>query len=216
MHSWPLIRISLIDGSLSSGSSGPEAGHLVEDFGDEGVQLLGVQREPLDHDILADELLDMLAHLVFRQLFQRREIDLFDQAAMQPHLGVEQLVGMQRIGRRGRRSGTGAAGSGSGNTVQEMPVRPQDAVLGRSRRCGVGRRGSSAVKRPAMPSASFALASVSRASESLSFFCSAGAFGRALGRLRRDQLACSSCVILLPGLTSSSGTPRSIASRTSR
>ena len=31
----------------------PEAGHLVEDLGDEVVELLGVERQPLDQDVLA-------------------------------------------------------------------------------------------------------------------------------------------------------------------
>ena len=44
----------------------------------------------------------MLADLVLRQLLERREIDLLDQPAVQPHLGVEQLVAEQRIGRGAR------------------------------------------------------------------------------------------------------------------
>ncbi len=76
----------------------PEAGHLVEDLGDEVVELLRIERQPLDQDVLRHELLDVRAHLVFGQLFQRREVDLLDQPAMQPDLGVEQLVGLQRIG----------------------------------------------------------------------------------------------------------------------
>ena len=93
----------------------PEAGHLVEDFGDEVVELLRVERQPLDQDVLRDELLDVRAHLVFRQLLQRREIDLLDQPAVQAHLGVEQLVGQQRIGRL---AATGSGGSAPGRRVQ--------------------------------------------------------------------------------------------------
>ena len=80
-----------------------EPRHLVEDFGDEVVELLLIEREPLDQDVLRDELLDVRPHLVFGQLFQRREVDLLDQPAVQAHLGVEQLVGEQRIGRLRRR-----------------------------------------------------------------------------------------------------------------
>ena len=36
-----------------------EAGHLVEDFRDELVELLRVEREPLDQHVLRDELLDV-------------------------------------------------------------------------------------------------------------------------------------------------------------
>jgi hypothetical protein len=39
----------------------------------------------------------MRAHLIFRQLFQRREIDFLDQPAVQPDFGVEQLVAEQRL-----------------------------------------------------------------------------------------------------------------------
>ena len=95
-------------GSLSSGSSGPRPGHLVEDFGDEVVELLLVEREPLDQDVLGDELLDVRADLVLGQLFQRLQVDLLDQPAVQADLGVEQLVAEQRIGGlRGDRLGAG-------------------------------------------------------------------------------------------------------------
>ena len=80
-----------------------ETRHLVEDLGDEVVELLLIERQPLDQDVLRHQLLDMRPHLVFRQLLQRREVDLLDQPAMQPHLGVEQLVGEERVRRlRGR------------------------------------------------------------------------------------------------------------------
>ncbi len=80
-----------------------ETRHLVEDLGDELRELLGVERQPLDQDVLRDELLDVLANLLLRQLFQRRKVDLLDQPPMQPHLGIEQLVAQQRIRRRRRR-----------------------------------------------------------------------------------------------------------------
>ena len=120
----------------------PQAGHLVEDLGDEVVELLLVEREPLDQDVLRDELLDVRAHLVFRQLLQRREIDLLDQPAMQADLGVEQLVRQQRVrGRRGRlglldpattvhatplvaSDGSSAAGTGSGADARRTVKRP--------------------------------------------------------------------------------------------
>ena len=70
-----------------------EARHLVENFRDEVVELLGVERQPLDQDVLRNELLDVIADVLFGQLFQRRQIDLLDQPAVQAHLGVEQLVG---------------------------------------------------------------------------------------------------------------------------
>ena len=127
-----------------------EAGHLVEDFGDEGVQFLGIQREPFVDDILADQLLDMLAHLVFRQLFKRLQIDLFQQAAMQAHLGVEQLVGMQRIDRRGGSPRQARCGLRLRKDGPRNPVGRRRQVLVRNRR-GLRAAGVRlAVKRPAM------------------------------------------------------------------
>ena len=80
-----------------------EAGHFVDDFGDEVVQFLLIEREALIDDVLADQLLHVLAHLVLGKLFQRGQIELFQQAAMQPHFGVKQLVGLERARRnRGR------------------------------------------------------------------------------------------------------------------
>jgi hypothetical protein len=82
--------------------------HLVEDFRNEVVELLGVERQPLDQHVLRNQLLDVAAHFLFRQLFQGRKVDLLDQPAVQAHLGVEQLVGEQRVGsgrRRGRLGG---------------------------------------------------------------------------------------------------------------
>ena len=102
-----------------------KTGHLVEDFGDEVVELLLIERQPLDQDVLRDQLLDVAAHLLFRQLLQRREVDLLDQPAVQTHLGVEQLVGQQRIGRL--QHGLGAAASGK--TLQETPLPSPATVL---------------------------------------------------------------------------------------
>ena len=76
-----------------------EAGHLVENFRDEIGEFLRIERQPFGQHVLRHQLLDVLASLLFRQLFQRGEIDLFDQPAMQADLGIEQLVAEQRIGR---------------------------------------------------------------------------------------------------------------------
>ena len=78
----------------------------VENLAYEIGQLLGVERKALGHDVLRDERQHVLAHLVLRQLLERREIGFIDQAPVQPHLGIEQLVGQQGIGcgRCGRRS----------------------------------------------------------------------------------------------------------------
>ena len=191
----------------------PEAGHLVEDFGDEVVELLLVEREPLDQDVLRDQLLDVRAHLVFRQLLQRREIDLLDQPAMQAHLGVEQLVGQQRIGRLQR--------PGSGAPAPETRVQdtPSSAGDGSSAATGSGAAARRAVKRPTIlvPRSvvfeSRVTARLARPGQlELLQLPALGGAGLAAGCGSISFLSCS--VILLPGLTSSSGTPRSIASRT--
>ena len=61
------------------------------------------------------ELLNVAADFLFRQFFQRRQVDLLDQPAMQANFGVKELVGQQRI-TGGGRNGLGAA---SGNTVRD-------------------------------------------------------------------------------------------------
>ncbi len=82
------------------------------------------------HDVLRHELLNLPLHLLFRQLFQRREIELLDQPAMQAHLGVEQLVAEQRIHGLGRIgfsiSGAGFSSENTGGSA--------GAATGRERR----------------------------------------------------------------------------------
>ena len=141
--------MSVIDRILEQRLDRPEAGHLVEDLGDEFGQFLGVEREPLDQDVLRDELLDVLADLLLGQLFQRRQVDLLDQAAMQAHLGVEQLVGQQRIGiergGRRRRLGGGADDMGDGGAAERRvrigraaPAAARSGRPGRLREHGPG------------------------------------------------------------------------------
>jgi len=75
----------------------PQPRHLVEDLGDEVVELLLIECQALDENVLRDQLGDVDADLVLGQPLHRLQVDLLDQPAMQPHLGVEQLVGKQRI-----------------------------------------------------------------------------------------------------------------------
>ncbi len=74
-----------------------QAGHLVENFGNEIVEFLCIQRETLDQHILRNQLLHVPADFFFRHFVERGKIDLLDQPAMQAHFGVEQLVAEQRI-----------------------------------------------------------------------------------------------------------------------
>ena len=124
----------------------PQAGHLVEDLGDEVVELLLIERQPLDQDVLRDELLDVRAHLVFRQLLQRREIDLLDQPAMQADLGVEQLVRQQRV-RRPAQPARVAADPGRRST----PRRRSQATAPPPPATGSGAAARRTVKRPTIP-----------------------------------------------------------------
>ena len=98
-------------GSFSSGSIGPRPGHLVDDLVDEVFELLRVERDALGQHVLGDQRGDLPPHLAFRHLLDRREIDLLDQPAMQPHLRVEQLVAQRRDRRRRLRSFRSSASS---------------------------------------------------------------------------------------------------------
>ena len=107
-------------GSLSSGSSGPRPVISSRISSTKSSSSCGVERQALDQDVLRDELLDVRAHLVLRQLLQRREVDLLDQPAVQAHLGVEQLVAEQRIGMASLRDRLRTPGPGT--TVQRHAV----------------------------------------------------------------------------------------------
>ena len=108
----------------------PEAGQFVENFRNEVVELLCVQRQPLDQHVLRHQLLNVIADFLFGQLFQRRQIDFFDQPPVQANLGVEQLVAEQRIlCRRGRGRGCRLAG-GFGEDGPRHPLK--HGLLGRN------------------------------------------------------------------------------------
>src|SRR5579875_2176410 len=105
-----------------------EAGHFVENFRNECGQFLRIERETLDEHILGDELLNMCADLVFRQLLQSRKVDLLDQPPVQAHLGVEQLFAVERIGYllrcgRGRNRLDRRRGRGDRNDARERAFR---------------------------------------------------------------------------------------------
>ncbi len=80
-----------------------EPGHLVENFSDEVGKLMRVQRKTFGQHVLADHVLHVTADFVLGQFFKRGEVDLLDELAVQPHLGVKQLVASQGIVARGRR-----------------------------------------------------------------------------------------------------------------
>ena len=79
-----------------------EAGHLIEDFRYEVVELLGVECEPLDQHVLRHELLNMAADFLFWQLFQRQ---VYAQQSSFCNAGdgfVDLCLGQQTAGRRQR------------------------------------------------------------------------------------------------------------------
>src|SRR5262249_50312729 len=83
----------VVDGRiLEQRLDGAEPHHLVEDLGDEILELLGVERQTFGDGVLRDERVDLPADLVLRHLLERGEIDLLDQSAMQADLGVEQFL----------------------------------------------------------------------------------------------------------------------------
>jgi hypothetical protein len=51
-----------------------ETGHFIENFGDEIIEFLRVQCEPLDHHVLRHQLLHVTADFFFRHLVKRREL----------------------------------------------------------------------------------------------------------------------------------------------
>ena len=151
-----------------------QARHLVENFRDEVVELLRIQREPLDQHILRNELLDVPADFFLRHLVQRRKIDFLDQPAVQPHFGVEQLVAEQRAFGRLR----GRACSEPAPPAKRSRTRLSSADGGGSSGAGnSGVGGRRAVKRPTIASP--------RLSESLSFFMSG--IGLSFGHRLHDR-----------------------------
>src|SRR5690242_19894671 len=79
-----------------------EAGHLVDDVGDDPVLLLLIELHPLGAHHFLDQLPDLVAEFLDRELLDRREIDLVEQPLMQPHLDVGKFVSRFRLGwRRG-------------------------------------------------------------------------------------------------------------------
>ena len=72
-----------------------KAGHFIKNFRNKIAQFLCVERKALDQHILRNELLDMSADFLFRDLVQCGEVDLLDQTPVQTHLGVEQLIAEQ-------------------------------------------------------------------------------------------------------------------------
>ena len=88
---------------LEQGLERAQARHFVQNFRDEFTEFLRIQRKALDQHVLRNQLLDVPAEFFFRHFIQRRKVNLLDQPAVQPHLGVKQLVGEQSIFIRLRR-----------------------------------------------------------------------------------------------------------------
>ena len=197
-----------------------EAGHLVENLGNEILELLGIEREPFGERVLGDEAVNVTTHLVVRHFLQHRQVDLLDQPPMKPNLGVEQLVAEKRVGPRDRvrrrfrrRSGRGELERGLGNRLRRRnQIRRRDPT--RSKTPEHVLSSSLFVRSPE----TVALPRAHRAQNSTrSFEPGEALFGpEALSALWGAMIFLSVWVMLLLGFTSSSGTPRSIASRTSR
>ncbi len=120
---------------LEQGLERAETRHLVHDLGDEEVELPGVEGEALGDDPLRDDAVDLAAQLVGRQLLERGEVELLDQAPVQAHLGVEEL-----LVRRGGRRRHGGDGGRRGLRRLDRERRRDDGRQRRDDRRGRGRR----------------------------------------------------------------------------
>ena len=78
--------MSVIVSSRSSGSSGPEADHVVDDGGAEHLLLAAVQAQALLGHDLADQLEDLAIELVARQLGRRRGVDPVVERRLDPSM----------------------------------------------------------------------------------------------------------------------------------
>ena len=195
---WPLIRMSLIDGSLSSGSSGPRPtiSSTMSSTSASSSAPLTARRSCAG--LLQHEFMHLAAHLVLRQALQRDEVDLLDQHAMQAHARVDDLVG--RFRRAGFRLRLRLAGR-----------RNDHRLLGDGRRLGRARLPRVAVlqRREAAGHADFLNRPLPIDISERDFFSVAITSS---GRMMRFR----SLTTLALASISCSGTPRSTASRTSR
>jgi hypothetical protein len=81
-----------------------EADHLVDDIFDQCIELGDVDRHALFTGLFRNEFMDLPPHLVLGEAFQRNQIDLFDQHAMDADTCVEHAVaGLLSGGGFGRR-----------------------------------------------------------------------------------------------------------------
>src|SRR5215212_6939721 len=94
---------------LEQGLERAETRHLVHDLGDEEVELPGVEGEALGDDPLRDDAVDLAAQLVGRQLLERGEVELLDQAPVQAHLASSSFS-FGEAGGAGMAATAGAAG----------------------------------------------------------------------------------------------------------
>jgi hypothetical protein len=67
-------------------------------FGDEAVELLGVEGQALGDDPAGDHAVDLAPQLVDRKLLDGAQVELLDEALVQPHLGLEQFLVRRRGG----------------------------------------------------------------------------------------------------------------------
>jgi hypothetical protein len=117
-------------GILEHGLERTQPGHFVQDFGNEIVELLLIERETLDQNVLSDELLYVGPDLFLGQAFKRLQVDFLDQPAVKPDLGIQELVALEqiRIGSLEARLGCGLWKDGPG-----YPFKSGRRLLGRNK-----------------------------------------------------------------------------------
>ena len=103
----------------------PEPGHLVEDFGDEVVELLRVEREPLDQDVLRRRAAGCAARISSSGSFSSAErlISSISRRCRRTLASSSLSLSSGLDGAAAARSGSGAA---SGNTVHDTAVERGD------------------------------------------------------------------------------------------
>ena len=194
-------------GSLSSGSSGPRPviSSRISETNSLSSWVLSASRSTTMYCVTSCW---MCARISSSGSFSSAEqVDLLDQPTVQANLGVEQLVGMQRIDRLSRHRLILEQARARPPSTTSAPEQAAGAPRppGRPRVGCVNRRGEAA-----------AHALFASDSASLPARQTGGHHGAAVLAICGSISFLSWAVMLLPGLTSSSGTPRSIASRTSR
>ena len=191
----------MIVGILQQRLERAEADHLVDDVVDQRVELGDVDRHALLARLFRNEFMHLPAHLVLGQAFQRDQVDLLEQHAVDADARVEHAVA-GLLGRRGFRRRRCGRLAGIGD---------RHAVIAGARLLGrLGRRVAALLQggEAAGHAAFLSRPGRTRTATAISVAAAITSSGR--------MIFFRSLMTLAFGSISCSGTPRSTASRTSR